>query len=83
MKNRKRPELNREENHFVKATLIINDNETNDIPCKIYLPERTNEKPFLIFMPSVAPGYLNSHLIVMKDLSAEQARLSEYINRQS
>jgi hypothetical protein len=48
-----KPDLNREEDHLVKATLLVDGAEMiEDIPCKIYLPERTNEKPHLIFKPS-------------------------------
>lgn len=52
----KHPALNREENHLVKATIIIDGAEINDIPCKIYLPERTHEKPYLVFKPSKVDG---------------------------
>jgi len=51
LKNRKKPELNREENHLVKATLVVKETEINDVPCKIYLPERTHEKPYVVFKP--------------------------------
>jgi hypothetical protein len=36
----------------VKATLIVNDAEIKCVPCKIYLPERINEKPHIILKPS-------------------------------
>jgi len=52
----KHPALSREENHLVKATIIIDGAEINDIPCKIYLPERTHEKPYLVFKPSKVDG---------------------------
>jgi len=52
LKNRKKPELNREENHLVKATLVVKATEINGVPCKIYLPERTHEKPYVVFKPS-------------------------------
>lgn len=52
----KHPALNREENHLVKATIIVDGTEINDIPCKIYLPERTHEKPYLVFKPSKVDG---------------------------
>lgn len=45
-------DLNREEDHLVKATLIVNGTEIKDVPCKIYLPERTHEKPHVVFKPS-------------------------------
>jgi hypothetical protein len=44
--------LNRDEDQLVKATLIVNGAEINDVSCKIYLPERINEKPHLVFKPS-------------------------------
>ena len=52
MKNKKIPEQNREENYFVKASLIVKDMEIKDVPCKIYLPERPHELPYLVFKPS-------------------------------
>jgi len=52
LKNRKKPEINREENHLVKATLVVQDTEINGVPCKIYLPERIHEKPYVVFKPS-------------------------------
>ncbi|WP_432741492.1 hypothetical protein ABXJ76_14785 [Methylobacter sp. G7] len=48
----KKSELGREENHLVKATLIVNDTKISGVPCKIYLPERIHEKPYLILKPS-------------------------------
>lgn len=45
-------ELGRAENHLVKATLILNGAEINGVPCKVYLPERIDEKPYLILKPS-------------------------------
>ena len=48
----KKPELNREENHLVKATLLVKGSEIHSVPCKIYLPERIYEKPFVVFKPT-------------------------------
>lgn len=48
----KKSELGREENHLVKATLIVNDTEISGVPCKVYLPERIDEKPYVILKPS-------------------------------
>lgn len=48
----KKPALDREENHLVKATLIINGAEIHEVPCKIYLPERTHEKPYFVLKPT-------------------------------
>jgi len=45
-------ELGRAENHLVKATLILNGAEINGVPCKVYLPERIDEKPYVILKPS-------------------------------
>ena len=52
MRDTKRPELAREENHLVKATLIVNGAEISSVPCKVYLPERIDEKPYIILKPS-------------------------------
>jgi len=52
LKDSKRPELNRDENHLVKATVLVNGAEINSVPCKIYLPERIDEKPYLILKPT-------------------------------
>ncbi len=52
MKPWKRPELNRKEDYLVNATLIVNGVEINDVPCKLYLPERPHEKPYVVFKPS-------------------------------
>jgi len=52
LKDRKKPELNREENYIVKATLVLQDTEFNGVPCKIYLPERIHEKPYVVFKPT-------------------------------
>jgi hypothetical protein len=59
----KKSELGREENHLVKATLIVNDTEINGVPCKIYLPERIDEKPYVILKPSTedASSLMVSH----------------------
>lgn len=43
---------NREENHLVNATLIVLNNEIKGVPCKIYLPERIHEKPYVLLKPS-------------------------------
>lgn len=44
-------DLNREENHLVNATVIVGDNEIGGVPCKIYLPERIHEKPYIVLKP--------------------------------
>lgn len=51
MKDNRRPDLEREEDHRVKATVILDDTEITDVPCKIFLPERIQEKPYLILKP--------------------------------
>jgi len=43
---------NREEDYLVKATINVGENEICGIPCKIYLPERIYEKPYVILKPS-------------------------------
>lgn len=52
MKSNWRKETAREENHLVKATLRVNGSEITGVPCKIFLPERIQEKPYLILKPS-------------------------------
>ena len=68
MKNRKKPEVNREENHLVKATLVVKHTEINGVPCKIYLPERTHEKPYVVFKPSKEDAHkiMGSHKVALK-----------------
>ncbi|BBA70608.1 hypothetical protein [Geobacter sulfurreducens] len=56
MGKQKHPALNRDENHLVNATIIADGTKINDVPCKIYLPERTHEKPYLVFKPSRVDG---------------------------
>jgi hypothetical protein len=51
LKSRKKLEPNLEENYFVNATLTVKGNEISDVPCKVYLPERNHEKPYVIFNP--------------------------------
>jgi len=57
MKNAKKQEPLREENHFVKATFIFSNSEMINVPCKIYLPERTYEKPYMVLKPSKVDTY--------------------------
>lgn len=35
-----------------RATLVVNDDEIRDLPCKIHFPERTDEKPAAVFSVS-------------------------------
>lgn len=42
----------REEDYLVKATFIVKGTEVKDVPCKIYLPERTHEKPYILIRTS-------------------------------
>lgn len=51
MRNNFKNELKREENHLVRATIIVNGSEIMDVPCKIFLPERIHEKPYIILKP--------------------------------
>ena len=68
MENTKRQELSREENYFVKATLVVKGTEINDVPCKLYLPERIHEKPYVIIKPSKedSPKIMASHKGALK-----------------
>lgn len=47
----KKLDLNRKEDFFVKATIVVNNKEITDIPCKIYLPERITERPYIVLKP--------------------------------
>jgi hypothetical protein len=71
MKNRKKEEINREENYLVKATLVVKDTEINGVPCKIYLPERIHEKPYVVFKPSKE----DSHKIMASHKGALRANI--------
>ncbi len=51
MKNLHDIEMSRKEDQFVNATLAIGDIQVVDVPCKIYLPERNNQKPCIIIKP--------------------------------
>jgi hypothetical protein len=53
LRDRSRPELGREENYLVRATMIVNGAEIANVPCKIFLPERIQEKPYIILNPSM------------------------------
>ncbi|MBC3917683.1 hypothetical protein H8L32_09380 [Undibacterium sp. CY18W] len=48
--------LNHDESYFVKATLSSKKGEIRDVPCKIYLPERIYEKPYLVLKPDTRNG---------------------------
>lgn len=50
MQTRNLPSKN--EDYSVIATIFTDGNEIANIPCKIYLPERISEKPFLVLKPS-------------------------------
>ncbi len=52
MKGNFRKKLEREENHLVRATVIVDGFEITDVPCKIFLPERIQEKPYIILKPT-------------------------------
>lgn len=51
-KDKKAELLSREESCLVYATIIGNANEIQNVACKVYFPERTHEKPYLLFKPS-------------------------------
>ena len=40
------------EDFFVQASLDISGKEIKEVPCKIYLPESTMDKPYFWFRPS-------------------------------
>lgn len=42
----------RKEDYFVQATLIVSGMEIKGVPCKIFLPEYTTQKPLLKFRPT-------------------------------
>jgi hypothetical protein len=52
VKSKKTELLSREESCFVSATIIVNGIEIQNVACKVYFPERTHEKPYLLFKPS-------------------------------
>ncbi|TMW74254.1 hypothetical protein FG147_08510, partial [Thauera sp. UPWRP] len=41
----------RDEDFLVEATLIANNSEICTVPCRIYLPERVHEKPYVVLKP--------------------------------
>lgn len=49
--------VNREESFLVKASLIVNGIEINEVPCKIFLPERIYDKPYVEFKPTKSDGF--------------------------
>jgi len=57
LKNRKKLEINHEENFLVNAILTVHGAEINAVPCKIYLPERIYEKPYIIFKPQMKDSH--------------------------
>jgi hypothetical protein len=68
LKNAKKTEIDREENYLVKATLILDNAEINDVLCKIYLPERIQKKPYVILKPSKedTDKIMDSHKVALK-----------------
>ncbi|MBC3863309.1 hypothetical protein H8K32_14475 [Undibacterium jejuense] len=44
--------FNREENYLVNATLSTDGVEVEGVSCKLYLPERIYEKPYLVLKPA-------------------------------
>lgn len=48
--------VERKENHFVRANLIVKGQEIPDVPCKVFLPERIYERPRIVFKPSQKQG---------------------------
>lgn len=54
-------ELNRKEDYYVKADLIGESSEVCGVPCKIFLPERVYEKPYLQFKPNTS---MDAHMLM-------------------
>jgi hypothetical protein len=52
LKDNRKSELGREEDYLVNATVIVNDSDIRNVPCKIFLPERIQEKPYVILKPT-------------------------------
>jgi hypothetical protein len=46
-------DLNREEDFLVEAMIDTGDNFIDFIPCRVYLPERFYEKPYLLFESNI------------------------------
>lgn len=40
------------EDYFVEAAIIFDGNEIKNVPCKIFLPERITDKPYITLKPS-------------------------------
>ncbi|HHH53180.1 MAG TPA: hypothetical protein ENK91_05945, partial [Bacteroidetes bacterium] len=52
MSNNRKNITENNEDYFVQATLLVEDNTIENVLCKIYLPERITDKPILKFKPS-------------------------------
>jgi hypothetical protein len=61
----------REENYHAKFVVTVDGTVYKDIPCKIYLPERKDEEPYMVFIPSKADG----HEIVRADKISLKAEI--------
>lgn len=48
----KKKDTNRDEDHFFNARITVDNYEIKDVPCKLFLPERTNEKPYVLLRPN-------------------------------
>jgi hypothetical protein len=48
--------------HYFNAVLCLDGDTVANIPCKLYLPERTNEKPYLFMRPSQKESKKIQHL---------------------
>lgn len=46
-------EQSRKEDHLVRATIKVKGSKIAGVPCKIFLPERIYEKPYIILKPSI------------------------------
>lgn len=52
MKSNIRSYFERQENYLVRAKVKVDDFEIPDVPCKIFLPERIQEKPYIVLKPT-------------------------------
>lgn len=42
-----------EEDYLVRATVTVEGSQIEGIPCKVFLPERIEQKPYIVFKPSM------------------------------
>ena len=58
-------DIHRDENYLVNATISNENFEIANVPCKVFLPERTYEKPYVLLNPKKEDGgkIVNSHQV--------------------